>query len=247
MNHLPPVRLPSLPFPPTSLVCPEIRFGRRLFYGQDALRGIWKDRFKGEDWSEGREEGEREREPGYYSFAVAFKAPSLFGPWLKWRGEEILKCNKVTARKVCSEQRWLKWWKHYKSEGKYHMHCCSIHSSLHCISMRKYISYYNTEHRKKAVCFRRQLNDGCYWREGWWQLKDNTLKKRLECLFIDLVPTSTRGVPLTWQIRQRTEGASSIARITGTAVWPPTILATTRHKRASVWVGSTLLSSVFWH
>lgn len=142
-------------FSSTSLVCPEIRFGRRLFYGQDALRGIWKDRFKGDGWSEGREEGERERQPGYYSFAVAFKAPSLFGPWLKWRGEEMLKCNKVTARKVCSEQRWLEWWKRHKAQGKYLMYFCSIHSLLHRISVRIYISCSSKEHRKKkAVCFR---------------------------------------------------------------------------------------------
>lgn len=54
LNNLPPIGPPSRSFS-TSLVCPEIRFGRRLFYGQDALRGIWKGRFKGDGWSEGRE------------------------------------------------------------------------------------------------------------------------------------------------------------------------------------------------
>lgn len=28
-----------------------------LFHGQGALRGIWKGRFKGDGWSEGRERG----------------------------------------------------------------------------------------------------------------------------------------------------------------------------------------------
>lgn len=97
----------------------------------------------------------------------------------------MLKCNKVTARKVCSEQRWMKWWKDQRAQGKYLMYFRYIHSAL-CTDLRHILTIWskpqsllqtncgihvsnisplsNMEQKKWAICCRDQLNDDSYWR-----------------------------------------------------------------------------------
>lgn len=101
-------------------------------------------------------------------------------------------------------------------------------------------------------CCSSQLNNDSHWRSrdniGQGQYIGKACAS-VEGLFIDSVPTSTGGAPLTWQtkqIRRRTEQALSIVRIMGTAVWPPTILPARRHKRAPVWFSSTLIVKWLW-
>lgn len=120
-----------------------------------------------------------------------------------------------------------------------------------CVSWN-IISPFQYRNKKWPFCCRGQLNNDSDWSSRDDGSQGQYIRKALrsfEGLFIDLVPTSTRGAPLTWQtkqIRRRTEQALSIARIIGTAVWPPTILPARRHKRAPVWFSSTLIIKCLW-
>lgn len=174
----------------------------------------------------------------------------------------------------------MKWWKERKAQGKYLMYfsiALFIHTfilvwgtfsqyevslKLYCKATAKHQMHvcwhiiYPPQYERKSwpFCCRDQLNNDSHWRsrdDG----RPRTMHigkawRSVEGLFIDLVPTSTKGAPLTWQtkqIRQRKEQALSIVRIIGTAVWPLTILPARRHKRAPVWFSSTLIVECLWH
>lgn len=97
----------------------------------------------------------------------------------------MLKCNKVTARKVCSEQRWMKWWKDQRAQGKYLMYFRYIPSPLYtagtfsqyeaslnlyyrptvkCMCAEIYLPTPIWNKKKRAICCRGQLNNDSYWR-----------------------------------------------------------------------------------
>lgn len=65
------------------------------------------------------------------------------------------------------------------------MYFCSVHSLLHCISVKKHISSYDKEHRKKAAGFRGQLNDGLYRKSVDFGSRRTIHRKNLSaCLYI---------------------------------------------------------------
>lgn len=92
------------------------------------------------------------------------------------------------------------------------MYFCSVHSLLHCISVKKHISSYDKEGTKKAAGFRGQLNDGLYRKSVDCGRRRTIHRKNLSaCLYI-WVPTSSRTVflNLTDQTDQTENRASPV-------------------------------------